>query len=58
MKAHVEMIRTKPDEIFEVPAGGRLVHVDHNDQGLYVYFYVPHEGAPEPAPTQGKGWKS
>lgn len=58
MKGHVEMIRTKPDEIFDVPEGGRVVHVDHNDQGLYVYFYVAHEPLPQPTPHKGKGWKA
>jgi hypothetical protein len=36
------MIRTKPDEEFDVPEGGELRHMQHEDQGLYVYFYVVH----------------
>jgi hypothetical protein len=58
VKAHVEMVRTQPDEIFEVPNGGRVVHVDHTEQGLYVYFYVPHEVLPQPEARRGKGWKA
>lgn len=58
MKGHVEMIRTNPDEIFEIPDNGRLAHIDHNEQGLYVYFFVPHEASPKPAKTKGTGWNS
>ena len=58
MQGHIEMIRTKPDEVFKIPEGGKLVHVDHEDAGLYVYFFVPHETMPPPAPTKGTGWRA
>jgi hypothetical protein len=58
MKAHVEMIRTSPDEEFLVPENGRVVHVDHTEQGLYVYFYVPHTTTPVVSTHKAKGWRA